>query len=278
MLGLLVDQDTSVQGVWVPFFGRPAFSPRGAGRPGAPDRRAHPGRDQPPQGRAAGGRPPLRDRRDPLRPEAGRQGGRGAADHRRLPGGARGRHPAPPGRLGLDARALENSGEISKPCARRLGMKKSAMVHGTWGRMGLREATFVILFLAAGCRPVRPGEARQVAPELTMDGVQFQIDRGGVLTASGEAERLTYRRDTTDVAATALAMDLLTATGLVHVTAPNGSGTPRRPALPGLGRAPGQPRGRRGHHRQRHHPSGPRRHHPASRGTSRSSWTDPATG
>jgi hypothetical protein len=87
-----------------------------------------------------------------------------------------------------------------------------------------REATFVILFLAAGCRPVRPGEASQVAPELTMDGVQFQIDRGGVLKVSGEAERLTYRRDTTDVAATTLAMDLLSPTGPVHLTAPTGAG------------------------------------------------------
>jgi len=90
--------------------------------------------------------------------------------------------------------------------------------------MRLREATFVVLFLAAGCRPVRQGEARQVAPELTMDGVQFQIDRGGVLKATGEAARLTYRRDTTDMAATDLAIDLLTPTGPVHVTAPTGSG------------------------------------------------------
>ena len=90
--------------------------------------------------------------------------------------------------------------------------------------MRLREATVVVLFLAAGCRPVRPGEARQVAPELTMDGVQFQIDRGGVLKATGEAARLTYRRDTTDMAATDLAIDLLTPTGPVHVTAPTGSG------------------------------------------------------
>jgi KDO2-lipid IV(A) lauroyltransferase len=40
VLGLLVDQDTSVQGVWVPFFGRPAFSARApadlALRTGAP--------------------------------------------------------------------------------------------------------------------------------------------------------------------------------------------------------------------------------------------------
>jgi len=40
VLGILVDQDTSVQGVWVPFFGRPAWSPRApadlALRTGAP--------------------------------------------------------------------------------------------------------------------------------------------------------------------------------------------------------------------------------------------------
>jgi Kdo2-lipid IVA lauroyltransferase/acyltransferase len=28
VLGILVDQDTAVQGVWVPFFGRPAYTPR----------------------------------------------------------------------------------------------------------------------------------------------------------------------------------------------------------------------------------------------------------
>lgn len=40
VLGILVDQDTRVQGVWVPFFGRPAYTPRAPGdlalRTGAP--------------------------------------------------------------------------------------------------------------------------------------------------------------------------------------------------------------------------------------------------
>jgi KDO2-lipid IV(A) lauroyltransferase len=40
VLGILVDQDTKVQGVWVPFFGRPAYTPRAPGdlalRSGAP--------------------------------------------------------------------------------------------------------------------------------------------------------------------------------------------------------------------------------------------------
>ena len=30
MLGILIDQDTSVQGVFVPFFGPPAYTPRAA--------------------------------------------------------------------------------------------------------------------------------------------------------------------------------------------------------------------------------------------------------
>jgi len=90
--------------------------------------------------------------------------------------------------------------------------------------MRLREATFVLLILAAGCRPARPGETGPVVPELTMDGVQFQVDRAGVTTATGEASRLTYRRDTTDMAAVDLSMELATATGLVRITAPAGSG------------------------------------------------------
>jgi lipopolysaccharide export system protein LptC len=90
--------------------------------------------------------------------------------------------------------------------------------------MGLRDATFVFLILATGCRPARPGEARQVVPEVTMDGVRFQVDRQGVTTASGEAERLTYRRDTTDVAVRGLAMDLASSGGKIRVTAPEGSG------------------------------------------------------
>ena len=36
------------------------------------------------------------------------------------------------------------------PVPVRLGMKKSAMVHGTWRRMRLREATFVVLLPGGG--------------------------------------------------------------------------------------------------------------------------------
>jgi hypothetical protein len=57
-----------------------------------------------------------------------------------------------------------------------------------------------------------------------MEGVTFHADRAGVLKASGTAERVTYRRDTTAIAATGLDMVLVTESGKVHVTAPAGSG------------------------------------------------------
>ncbi len=90
--------------------------------------------------------------------------------------------------------------------------------------MGLREATFVFLILVTGCRPDRPGDQRRVVPEVTLDGVDFLLDRRGVTIASGQAQRLTYRRDTADLAALDLTWDQVTATGTVRVTAPAGSG------------------------------------------------------
>jgi len=90
--------------------------------------------------------------------------------------------------------------------------------------MRLREATFVFLILATGCRADRAGVTQQIIPQVTMDGVEFQVDRRGVPTASGRLERLTYRRDTTDVVGSDLTMDLTTAGGPIRVTAPTASG------------------------------------------------------
>ncbi len=85
-------------------------------------------------------------------------------------------------------------------------------------------APVLIGVLAGGCRPGRPGEARQLVPELTMEGVRFTIERGGVRRAWGEAEVLTYRRDTTGVAATGLTLVMSGPEGEVRVTAPRGVG------------------------------------------------------
>lgn len=89
----------------------------------------------------------------------------------------------------------------------------------------LRLAPAVLIcVLAAGCWPGRSREARQVVPELTMEGVRFSIERGGLRRASGEAERLTYRRDTTAVAAEGLVLHLAGADGDVRISAPRGWG------------------------------------------------------
>jgi lipopolysaccharide export system protein LptC len=85
-------------------------------------------------------------------------------------------------------------------------------------------APVLICVLAGGCRPGRAGEARQVVPELTMEGVRFSIERGGLKRAHGEAEQLTYRRDTTGVAATGLTLIMAGADGEVRMTAPRGAG------------------------------------------------------
>jgi hypothetical protein len=85
----------------------------------------------------------------------------------------------------------------------------------------------LFLILATGCRPGRSGVARQVIPQLIMDGVQFQVDRGGVTTSTGQADRITYRRDTTDVSAVNLTMDLTGETSPIRVTAPAGAGQVR---------------------------------------------------
>jgi lipopolysaccharide export system protein LptC len=87
------------------------------------------------------------------------------------------------------------------------------------------SAAVLICALSAGCRPGRTGDARDVVPELTMEGVRFSIDRGGVTRAHGEAERLTYRRDTTALAATGLSLFMVGGPdGEVRLTAPRGAG------------------------------------------------------
>jgi lipopolysaccharide export system protein LptC len=94
--------------------------------------------------------------------------------------------------------------------------------------MRIRFATAAIFawtLSAAGCRPGRPVERRDLVPELIMEGVRFRVDRQGESRATGEANRVTYRRDTTAVTASGLGF-LLTdqGQGLVRIVAPSGEG------------------------------------------------------
>jgi hypothetical protein len=85
-------------------------------------------------------------------------------------------------------------------------------------------AAILICLMAGGCRFGERFEAREVPPELTMEGVRFWIDRGGLTQARGRAEQLTLRRDTTDLAAQTVTMLLSGAEGEVLITAATVSG------------------------------------------------------
>jgi lipopolysaccharide export system protein LptC len=78
----------------------------------------------------------------------------------------------------------------------------------------------------AGCWPSRPPDARQVLPELRMEGVRYRVYRGSQSRLQGEADRTSYRRDTTEVVAHGLALILTDVAGAtpVRVTAPVGQG------------------------------------------------------
>jgi len=116
-----------------------------------------------------------------LRPEAGRQGGRGAPDHGRAarrswrtPSGA----TRPTGSGCNERWKTQNPQKSSKACARGLAWKecyrsRHLEAHGAAG------GTVVFLILVTGCRPDRPGDQRRVVPEVTLDGVDFLVDRGG---------------------------------------------------------------------------------------------------
>ena len=110
LLAMLIDQDTNVQNVFVPFFGRPAATPRAAADlvlahrrrgPGLPHPQAR-GRDLP---RELGGGGGAGDRR--------RRARRGGAD-RPLHRAHRGRHPRPPRAVGLDAPAMEDQSVLGR--------------------------------------------------------------------------------------------------------------------------------------------------------------------
>lgn len=79
-----------------------------------------------------------------------------------------------------------------------------------------------------GCRGSPREEAQEVTPELQLTGVRFRIFGGGSLRASGEAERVTLRRDSTEVSASGLSA-LLPGEGQdpVRITAVQGQGAIR---------------------------------------------------
>ncbi len=110
LLGILIDQDTNVQNVFVPFFGRPAATPRAAA-------------DLVLRTGAAALVCLIHKREDGHLPgQLGGGGGAAHRGHRARRGGAdrplhrphRGGHPCPPRAVGLDAPAVEDESVLGR--------------------------------------------------------------------------------------------------------------------------------------------------------------------
>jgi lipopolysaccharide export system protein LptC len=98
------------------------------------------------------------------------------------------------------------------------------MFQRSWTGAAAVLALAVSTLTAPGCRPEKPVEAREVVPELKLEGVRFRVYREGDLRASGQAAAASLRRDSTEVAARDLEAVLPRGDAPVRITAPEGEG------------------------------------------------------
>ncbi len=104
-------------------------------------------------------------------------------------------------------------------------MPKSAMVKRIWKRIAALLAGGVLFGPAMGCGPAKPREARQVVPQLELEDVHFRVFRDAALRARGEAARVTFRRDSSELQAQEVAATLFGSGPVpVRITAPEGHG------------------------------------------------------
>jgi lipopolysaccharide export system protein LptC len=75
-----------------------------------------------------------------------------------------------------------------------------------------------------GCRPAKPVEGQGVVPELKLEGVKFRVYRDDDLRAFGDAAAVTFRRDSTDLAARDVVAILPRSAEPVRIEAPVGTG------------------------------------------------------
>lgn len=98
------------------------------------------------------------------------------------------------------------------------------MFQRSWTRAAVVLALAVSSLSELGCRPETPGEAREVLPELKLEGVRFRVHREGDLRASGHAAAVSLRRDSTEVAARDVEAVLLRGGAPVRIAAPAAEG------------------------------------------------------
>jgi hypothetical protein len=85
------------------------------------------------------------------------------------------------------------------------------------------------LFLAGCGAGGTTAEVQEVPPGIAFEELRFRSYRGSALSASGEADRASFRRDTTDVSAVAIRLRLPGVPGEPdhQVDAPRGAGNMR---------------------------------------------------
>jgi lipopolysaccharide export system protein LptC len=76
----------------------------------------------------------------------------------------------------------------------------------------------------SGCRPAKPVEGQGLVPELKLEGVRFRVYRGDDLRALGDAASVSFRRDSTELAARDVLATLPRGAAPVRITAPEGAG------------------------------------------------------
>lgn len=77
---------------------------------------------------------------------------------------------------------------------------------------------------APGCRPAKPVEGQGLVPELKLEGVRFRVYRDDELRSSGEAAVVTFRRDSSRLAARDVLAVLPRSPEPVRIAAPAATG------------------------------------------------------
>jgi lipopolysaccharide export system protein LptC len=93
-----------------------------------------------------------------------------------------------------------------------------------WTRVAGSITLVTSLVLAPGCRPAKPAEGQGLVPELKLEGVRFRVYREDDLRAFGDAAAVSFRRDSTELAARDIVATLPTAPAPVRIEAPAATG------------------------------------------------------
>ncbi len=96
-----------------------------------------------------------------------------------------------------------------------------------WTRTAAALALAASSVAMPGCRPAKPAEGQGVVPELKLEGVKFRVYRDDDLRAFGDAVAVTFRRDSTDLAARDVVAILPRSPQPVRIEAPVGTGVVR---------------------------------------------------